>query len=179
MAEERKEGRRIFGVRPILLLFAAEYVMQGIANPFQAMTYQPFFKHFHVHYGLDEAATQGLFARSYLAWSFKPVIGFVVDALGKTKLILLALLGTATFSSRCPGCSTADRWSSSGRCSRWRSCSRARTSSSIARPWSRATRRLERPASRRRRRWGSTRRSADRHLRERHVRAPRGGLGCR
>ena len=96
MAEERKEGRRIFGIRPILLLFAAEYVMQGIANPFQAMTYQPFFKHFHGHYGLDEAATQGLFARSYLAWSFKPVIGFVVDALGKTKLILLALLGTAT-----------------------------------------------------------------------------------
>src|SRR4030095_4593287 len=80
----------------MLLLFAAEYMMQGIANPFQAMTYQPFFKHFHVHYGLDEAATQGLFARSYVAWSFKPLIGFVVDALGQTKLILLALLGTAT-----------------------------------------------------------------------------------
>ena len=96
MAEERKEGRRIFGVRPILLLFAAEYMMQGIASPFLAMTSQPFFKHFHGHYGLDEAATQGLVARSYLAWSFKPVIGFVVDALGKTKVILLALLATAT-----------------------------------------------------------------------------------
>ena len=96
MAEEKREGRKIFGIRPMLLLFAAEYMMQGLANPFQAITNQPFFKHFHMHYGLDEAATQGLFARSYLAWSFKPVIGFVVDALGKTKLILLVLLGTAT-----------------------------------------------------------------------------------
>jgi MFS family permease len=95
VAEKRDEGRLIFGIRPMLILFAAEYILQGIANPFQGITYQPFFRHFHVDYGLDEAATQNLFAKSYLAWAFKPVIGFGIDALGKTKIVLLVLLGTA------------------------------------------------------------------------------------
>jgi hypothetical protein len=96
VSEPKSEGRKIFGVRPILLLFAAEYMMQGLANPFQAITYQPFFKHFHVDYGLDEASTQKLFARSYLAWAFKPIIGFFVDAIGQTKRILVVLLATAS-----------------------------------------------------------------------------------
>jgi len=94
--QQRDEGRSIFGIKPIKVLFAAEYVLQGLANPFQGMTYQPFFKHFRFDYGLDEAAVQGLFARSYLAWSFKPLIGFLIDALGKTRAALIALLGAST-----------------------------------------------------------------------------------
>lgn len=97
MSEQpRDEGRSIFGIKPIKVLFAAEYVLQGLANPFQGMTYQPFFKHFRFDYKLDEAAVQGLFARSYLAWSFKPLIGFLIDALGKTRGALIALLGAST-----------------------------------------------------------------------------------
>jgi MFS family permease len=75
-----------------------EYVLQGLANPFQGATYQSFFRHLRFNYGLSEAATQRLFSRSYLAWSFKPVIGFFMDAYGKTKVILtLLLLAGATF----------------------------------------------------------------------------------
>lgn len=77
------------------LLFAMEYILQGLANPFQGITYQPFFKHFRYDYGLTEAATQRLFSQSYLAWSFKPIIGFFMDAFGKTKVILTFLLGGA------------------------------------------------------------------------------------
>ncbi len=90
------QGRTIFGMKPIKVLFAAEYVLQGLANPFQGITYQPFFTHFKVHYGLDEAVVQKLFARSYLAWSFKPVLGFIIDAIGKTRASLVLLLGGAT-----------------------------------------------------------------------------------
>ena len=97
MSEQaRDEGRSIFGIKPIKVLFAAEYVLQGLANPFQGMTYQPFFKHFRYDYKLDEAVVQQLFARSYLAWSFKPLIGFLIDALGKTRGSLIVLLGAAT-----------------------------------------------------------------------------------
>jgi MFS family permease len=77
---------------PIKWVFALEYVMQGLANPFQGITYQPFFAHFRNHYGLTEAATQGLFAQSYLAWSFKPVLGFFIDAYGRTRTIMVVLL---------------------------------------------------------------------------------------
>jgi len=87
--------RTIFGVQPIKFVFALEYVLQGLANPFQGITYQPFFRHFRMDYGLSEAQTQGLFARSYLAWSFKPVIGFLIDAYGKTRTLLLVLLAAA------------------------------------------------------------------------------------
>jgi len=87
--------RRVFGVNPLKLVFAAEYVLQGLANPFQGITYQPFFRHFRVDYGLSEAATQWWFSKSYLAWSFKPLIGFLIDAYGKTRIILCALLGLA------------------------------------------------------------------------------------
>lgn len=73
-------------------VFAMGYVLQGLANPFQGITYQPFFKHFRFDYGLSEVATQDLFANSYLAWSFKPLIGFLIDAYGKTKVILSSLL---------------------------------------------------------------------------------------
>ncbi|MEW6751986.1 MAG: hypothetical protein AB1505_13560 [Candidatus Latescibacterota bacterium] len=84
--------RILFGVHPLKVVFAMEYVLQGLANPFQGITYQPFFRHFRFDYGLDEAATQGMFSKSYLAWSFKPVIGFLIDAYGRTRTILTALL---------------------------------------------------------------------------------------
>lgn len=87
--------RTIFGYNPFKVLFAMEYVLQGIANPFQGITYQPFFNHFRYDYGLSEAATQQLFSRSYLAWSFKPVLGFFMDAFGKTKVVMAFLLSTA------------------------------------------------------------------------------------
>ncbi len=85
-------GRTIFGINPMKVLFAMEYVLQGLANPFQGITYHSFFKHFRFDYGLTEAATQQLFSRSYLAWSFKPIIGFLMDAYGKTKVVLAFLL---------------------------------------------------------------------------------------
>jgi MFS family permease len=88
--------RRILGAHPLKLVFALEYVLQGLANPFQGITYQPFFRHFRFDYGLSEAATQNLFARSYLAWSFKPLLGFLIDAYGKTKVILTGLLLLST-----------------------------------------------------------------------------------
>jgi MFS family permease len=88
-----ESARRVLGIQPIKLVFALEYVLQGLANPFQGITYQPFFKHFRFDYGLSEAATQNLFARSYLAWSFKPIIGFFIDAYGRTRTLLVALLG--------------------------------------------------------------------------------------
>lgn len=94
--QTRDEGRPIFGIKPIKWLFAAEYVLQGLANPFQGITYQPFFSHFRYTYGLEEAAVQKLFANSYLAWSFKPIIGFIIDAIGKTRSSLVLLLGGAT-----------------------------------------------------------------------------------
>ncbi|MFO1521455.1 MAG: hypothetical protein U1F77_18975 [Kiritimatiellia bacterium] len=87
-----KPGRKIFGRDPMKVLFAMEYVMQGLANPFQGITYQSFFNHFRKHYGLTEAATQQMFSKSYLAWAFKPVIGFLMDAYGKTRVVLTFLL---------------------------------------------------------------------------------------
>jgi MFS family permease len=80
------------GMNPIKVLFAMEYVLQGIANPFQGITYHSFFRHFHFTYGMTEAATQGFFSKAYLAWSFKPIIGFFMDAYGKTRTILIFLL---------------------------------------------------------------------------------------
>ncbi|MFA6318733.1 MAG: hypothetical protein WC943_15095 [Elusimicrobiota bacterium] len=91
----KERGRTFFGVNPIKIVFAMEYVLQGIANPFQGITYQPFFKHFTVDYKLTEAAAQNLFSQSYLAWSFKPVLGFLIDAYGKTKVILTFLLAAS------------------------------------------------------------------------------------
>lgn len=79
-------------MKPFKVLFALEYILQGLANPFQGITYHSFFKHFHFTYGLSEAATQALFSKSYLAWSFKPVIGFLMDAYGKTRMVLIFLL---------------------------------------------------------------------------------------
>lgn len=91
--EERDpEQRGMFGIKPIKFVFAMEYVLQGLANPFQGITYQPFFRHFRFDYGLSEAATQSFFSQSYLAWSFKPLIGFLIDAYGRTKTILTVLL---------------------------------------------------------------------------------------
>jgi MFS family permease len=89
---EPSSQRKLFGIAPIKWVFALEYMMQGLANPFQGVTYQPFFSHFRHHYGLTEAATQHLFAQSYLAWSFKPILGFVIDAYGKTRTVLVLLL---------------------------------------------------------------------------------------
>ena len=85
-------ARKFFGIAPIKVVFAMEYVLQGLANPFQGITYQSFFRHFRFDYGLSEAATQGLFSKSYLAWSFKPLIGFLIDAYGRTRTILILLL---------------------------------------------------------------------------------------
>jgi len=81
--------------RALKWVFALEYVLQGLANPFQGITTQPFFRHLHVTYGLGEGDTQRLFAKSYLAWSFKPLIGFLIDAYGRTRTLLLGLLGFA------------------------------------------------------------------------------------
>jgi MFS family permease len=83
----------LLGAPAIKWVFALEYVMQGLANPFQGITYQSIFRHFRLHYDLSEAATQSLFAKSYLAWSFKPMIGFLIDAYGRTRTLLIALLG--------------------------------------------------------------------------------------
>ncbi len=84
--------KTIFGIKPMKVLFAMEYVLQGLANPFQGITYHSFFRHFHFTYGLSEAATQAFFSKSYLAWSFKPVIGFFMDAYGRTRTVLIFLL---------------------------------------------------------------------------------------
>lgn len=81
-----------FGINTYKMLFAMEYILQGLANPFQGITYQPFFNHFKSGYGLSESATQNYFSQSYLAWSFKPVIGFLMDAYGKTRTVLTLLL---------------------------------------------------------------------------------------
>lgn len=89
-------GRRILGAHPLKIVFALEYVLQGLANPFQGITYQPFFRHFRFDYGMSESATQGLFAKSYLAWSFKPLMGFLIDAYGRTRTTLILLLAVAT-----------------------------------------------------------------------------------
>ncbi|MEY2930294.1 MAG: hypothetical protein RL033_1043, partial [Pseudomonadota bacterium] len=40
--------RKLFGAHPIKWVFGLEYMMQGLANPFQGITYQPFFKHLRV-----------------------------------------------------------------------------------------------------------------------------------
>lgn len=93
--------RKLLGVHPLKLVFAFEYILQGVANPWQGLTYQPFFNHFSTKYGLTEAATQDYFSRSYLAWSFKPVIGFFIDAYGKTRTILVATLAVATLLFLC------------------------------------------------------------------------------
>ena len=87
MTSERK--RR--GINPLKLVFALEYVLQGLVNPFQGITYQPFLKHLH-GLGLDDAAVQSLYGKSYLAWAFKPAIGFLMDAYGKTRTALIVLL---------------------------------------------------------------------------------------
>jgi len=84
--------KKTFHMNPMKVLFAMEYVLQGLANPFQGITYQSFFRHFRFDYGLTEAETQMFFSKSFLAWSFKPVIGFLMDAIGKTKLIMIFLL---------------------------------------------------------------------------------------
>jgi hypothetical protein len=84
--------KTVFGVNPMKVLFAMEYVLQGLANPFQGVTYQPFSRHFRFDYGKTEADTQLFFSKSYLAWSFKPLIGFFMDAIGKTRMIMIFLL---------------------------------------------------------------------------------------
>jgi MFS family permease len=90
--ENKSDAKKL---KTLKTVFAMEYVLQGLANPFQGITYQPFFKHFRFDYGLSEAATQNMFSNSYLAWSFKPLIGFLIDAYGKTKVILTSLLSLA------------------------------------------------------------------------------------
>lgn len=91
-APPSRPPRTLFGIHPLKVVFAMEYVLQGLANPFQGITYQPFYRHFRTDFGLDEAATQGMFSKSYLAWSFKPLIGFLIDAYGRTRTLLVALL---------------------------------------------------------------------------------------
>jgi MFS family permease len=86
------ERRTLMGIDVIKWVFALEYALQGLVNPFQGVTYQPFFRHLRSDYGLSEAATQKLFAKSYLAWSVKPVIGFLIDAYGRTRTLLIGLL---------------------------------------------------------------------------------------
>ena len=59
--------KTIMGLNPMKVLFAMEYVLQGLANPFQGITYHSFFRHFHFTYGMTEAATQVFFSKSYLS----------------------------------------------------------------------------------------------------------------
>ena len=84
------------GIDPLKVVFALGYVLQGLANPFQGdhvpAVHAPPAARF---YGLSEGAAQDLFAKSYLAWSFKPIIGFLVDAYGRTRTMLIGLLGFA------------------------------------------------------------------------------------
>jgi hypothetical protein len=87
------EGKRR-GINPLKVVFALEYVLQGLASPFLGITYQPFFKHLR-SLGLDEAAVQSLYGTSFLAWGFKPAIGFLMDAYGKTRTVLIVLLAVA------------------------------------------------------------------------------------
>jgi len=84
------------GIDPLKVVFALGYVLQGVANPFQGITYQPFIAHLSKTHGLGEGTAQSLFAKSYLAWSFKPIIGFLIDAYGRTRTILIGLLAVAT-----------------------------------------------------------------------------------
>lgn len=91
-----RERRTLLGIDVMKWVFAMEYALQGLVNPFQGVTYQPFFRHFRVDYGMSEAATQKLFAKAYLAWSMKPVIGFLIDAYGRTRTLLLGLLTAGT-----------------------------------------------------------------------------------
>lgn len=89
---------KLFGMDVIKWVFALEYAMQGLVNPFQGATLQPFFHHLRSDFGVSEAATQSWFAKSYLAWSFKPVLGFLIDAYGRTRTLLLVLLAIAVLS---------------------------------------------------------------------------------
>ena len=82
-------------IDPLKIVFALGYVMQGLANPFQGITTLSFLRHLQQGYGLGEGEASRLFAKSYLAWSFKPIIGFLVDAYGRTRTILIGLLGLA------------------------------------------------------------------------------------
>jgi hypothetical protein len=83
------------GIDPLKVVFVLAYVMQGVANPFQGITTLPFQRHLQQAHGLSEGATQGLFAKSYLAWSFKPLLGFLIDAYGRTRALLIGLLAIA------------------------------------------------------------------------------------
>ncbi len=95
MVSEAMSDAKRRRIDPLKVVFALGYMLQGLANPFQGITYQSFYRHLHVHYGLSEGDTQRLFAKSYLAWSFKPIIGFLIDAYGRTRTLLLGLLGFA------------------------------------------------------------------------------------
>ncbi len=93
--EEKNFFRRLWvktSVNPIKALFAMEYVLQGAANPFFGITYLPILFHFIDHYGLSDAKTQSLFSYIYLAWGFKPIIGFIFDAIAKIKLSIVSLM---------------------------------------------------------------------------------------
>jgi hypothetical protein len=83
-------------IDPLKVVFALGYVLQGVANPWQGITYQPFIDHISKHYGLGAGRAQDFFGYSYLAWSFKPIIGFLVDAYGRTRTLLIGLLAVAT-----------------------------------------------------------------------------------
>jgi len=82
-------------IDPLKIVFALAYVMQGLANPFQGVTTLPFLRHLQHGHGLSEGAAQDLFSKSYLAWSFKPILGFLIDAYGRTRTLLIGLLGFA------------------------------------------------------------------------------------
>jgi MFS family permease len=83
------------GFDPLKVVFVLAYVMQGVANPFQGITTLPFKQHLEQAHGLSAGATQDLFAKSYLAWSFKPLLGFAIDAYGRTRTLLIGLLAIA------------------------------------------------------------------------------------
>jgi len=96
LKETEQKVTTILGINSIKILFALEYVLQGLANPFLGITYQPFYNHMRYYYGLNEALIQSYVSRIYLAWSFKPVIGFFMDAYGKTRITLMLLLLSGT-----------------------------------------------------------------------------------
>jgi len=91
--------KSLLSMNPLKLIFAMGYILQGLANPFEGITYQSFFKHFRYDYGISESGVQNLYSQTYLAWSFKPLIGFLMDAYGRTKatLIILLLLSTGFY----------------------------------------------------------------------------------
>jgi hypothetical protein len=88
--------KTIFGMSPMKVLFAMEYVLQGLANPFQGITYQPFFRHFRgkvfgagflrkVNFASWSGCTL-LFAGLFWVWGLDLISSLIITFFGITFL---------------------------------------------------------------------------------------------